>query len=240
MVHLKHLIMTAVVAQTALAFSAQAGVVIASTDFDGRTLSSPNTATGLNWTLNGVDDPGDMSAFNATPSAQAIFDGNALMSNAFVPGLNTGNGNTFWTTAVSLTVSAGSVVTLEDVVFDYLAVNGGQSLNVSRQSDFTLTVFDPGGSPVGSVDVVDVVSGSNAVPQIPTVTATFTTPIALSAPGTYTLQIKGGDYLGNNETGNHTGIDNLSIEGTVVPEPTSLALAGVGLICMTVRRRRSN
>jgi hypothetical protein len=46
--------------------------------------------------------------------------------------------------------------------------------------------------------------------------------------------------LGNDETGNHTGIDNLSINGivAVIPEPSALALLGLGLMGVIVRRRR--
>ena len=38
--------------------------VIASTTFDGQTATG-NTASDLGWVLNGIDDPGNMPAFNA-------------------------------------------------------------------------------------------------------------------------------------------------------------------------------
>lgn len=212
---------------------------MAATDFDGHTLPSPNTAGALNWTLSGLDDPGDMAAFNATGAPQALFDGNATVQNIFAPGINVGNGNTFWTTEVSLTVASGFSVTLTDVTFDYWAVNGSKAQNVNRQSDFTVTLIDPSSSVVEAVDIVDALNGTGVSPGAGTpVVATFTTPRALTLAGTYTLEIKGGDFLGNDETGNHTALDNLSINGDVVPEPSALLLGGLGL-CALLRRRRS-
>ena len=83
-------------------------------------------------------------------------------------------------------------------------------------------------------------SGTTASPNQPLVTIDFA-DVALGA-GTYTLRIEAGDKpgVGANETGNHTGIDNLSINGTatLIPEPASLALAGLGMLGVIARRRR--
>ena len=229
-------LLVSVIAVPSLLCGSASAAVLASTNFDGRTASG-NTASGLNWTTNGLNDPGDMSAFNATSSPQAIFNGNALVQNMFVPGINTGNGNTFWTTSVGIIVSSGSIVTLEDVSFDNWAINGGQNQNVNRQNDFTITLSDPSSAVVEAVTITDSLSGSGV--GTPNVTATFTSPISLGA-GTYTLEIKGGDFIGNDETGNHTGIDNLSINGTVasVPEPSAVILSALGFLSLAARRRR--
>ncbi len=196
-----------------IVFSVSAGAaVVAATNFDGRVLSPAHTATTLNWIVNGVQDPGNMAALNVSAAPQTIFDGGDT-PNMFAPGINTGNGNTFWTTRVSLTAASGSVVTLTDVTFDSWSINGGQTQNVNRKSDFTFSVIDPSGNPVASVDVIDSLSGTGV--GVPMVTAIFETPVPLTASGTYTLGIKGGDFLGANETGNHTALDNLSINGIV-------------------------
>lgn len=215
--------------------------IVASTDFNGRTLPSSNTAGNLNWSLDGVDDPGDMSALNEGGSPQALFNTTTLVQNIFIPGINTGNGNTFWTTDVSVTVSSGFAVTLTDVTFNYYAVNGGQAQNVDRKSDFTITLIDPSSSVVEAVTIADVVNGTSQDPGgVGTaVSVPFSIPRALSDPGTYTIQIKGGDFIGDNETGNHTGIDDLSINGdvTVIPEPSALLLGGLGFLALLRRRR---
>lgn len=220
--------------------------VIASTDFDARTLATTNvandTATGpsLNWVTNGVNNPGSMVARAQNgPTGQALFDTTTLTQKMFAPALNTGNGNTFWTTNISLTVSAGSTVSLESVTFDYWAISGGGAQNVTRASDFTATLFNPSAVSVGTASINDASNGTTPGAGTP-VTLTFSSPIGLLDPGTYTLQIKGGDYAGTDETGNHTGIDNLSINGTVsaVPEPASLGLSALGLACLAFLRRR--
>ncbi|MDB4404219.1 hypothetical protein N9154_02670 [Akkermansiaceae bacterium] len=214
----KSFLLNAFIAQAALVPMAFADV-IASTNFDGRTLTevttANDTASGLNWTVNGIADPGSMTSVNASGGGLVLFNANELVQNMFAPGINTGNGNTFWTTSVALTVLPGRSVTLTDVTFDSWSVSGAQVQNVNRRSDFTFTVLDPSGTEVASVDVVDSLSGK--AEGVPTETATFASPVALTAPGTYTLGIKGGDFLEFNETGNHTAIDNLVINGSTDP-----------------------
>lgn len=219
----KSVLFRAALAQAAF-MSLANGEVIAATNFDGRTLTevtvANDTASGLNWTVNGIADPGNMTSVNASGGGLALFDGNEFVQNLFAPGINTGNGNTFWTTSVALTVLPGRSVTLTDIVFDNWSVSGGQVQNVNRRSDFTFTLIDPSGNEVASVDVVDSLSGTAA--GVPTVTVIFGDPVPLTAPGTYRLGIKGGDFLEFNETGNHTAIDNLTING--------ITEAGAGLI----------
>jgi hypothetical protein len=207
--------------------------VIASTNFDGRTLTEVNTAndtaTGLNWVVNGILDPGNMTSLNATGGPLALFNtAGKVTENMFAPAINTGNGNTFWTTSINLTVAPGSTVTLTDVTFDNWSVNAGQDQNVNRRSDFTITLLDPSGASIDTVELADSLSGTAA--GIPTVTIPFTTPIALPAAGTYKLVIKGGDFAGTDETGNHTAIDNFIINGTVISggplEITNISYSG--------------
>lgn len=218
--------------------------MLASTDFNGRQVDpgDPTTVTSasLNWVLNGLTDPGSMSATVFEGGGVSIFDGNDFVSNIFVPGINTGNGNTSWVTSVNLNVQPGSVVSLTDVTMLYYPVNGGQALNVPRRSDFNVSVHDSGGNLVDEVTVADVNAGSGtSVPDGEVVNLVFDSPVALTDPSGYTLRIRGGDFTGIDETGNHTGIDNLSINGTVsaIPEPSALLLCGLGLL-VGIRRRR--
>ncbi len=57
-------LLTALLAQASFLLPANADV-IAATSFDGRTLTEVNraddTATDLNWTVNGIQDPGNMT-----------------------------------------------------------------------------------------------------------------------------------------------------------------------------------
>ena len=225
------------------AISANASI-IASTNFDGRTLITTtianDTATGasLAWTTNGVTNPGNMvSSLDASAAGLALFDGNTLTQNMFAPALNTANLNTSWTTNISLTVSPGSIVTLTDVTFNAWSLSGGQAQNPDKKLDFTVSLINPSAANIATVDITDFISGSTT--GSPLVTATFSSAMALSDPGTYTLRIKGGDFLGLDESGNHTAIDNLSINGTfvAVPEPSAALLGGLGLLALLRRRR---
>lgn len=212
-------------------------VTIASTTFDGRTATG-NTASGLNWVLNGVNDPGTMSATQFEGGPINLFDGTADVTDRFVPGINTGNGNTSWETSISLTASPNFSVTIEDITLDYVAINGGQAVNVRRQSDFSVRLLSPSDVELATASFADAVSGSNVDPVVDDVSLVLDSPVELTEAGTYTLVLRGGDFLGNDETGNHTGIDNLSINGTVIPEPSTLALSALAAMGLMVRRRR--
>jgi len=211
-------------------------IVIAGTNFDARAVGvNPFPVSNLNWDTNGVDDPGDMNA-TVGGNPKTLFAANVLVQNMFAPAENLGNNNSVWLTTVDLTVSAGSTVTLEDVTFDYWAISGAQAQNVNRNADFRIILLNP--SDV-VVETVSFTIANGATPGVGTLaTATFT-PVALTLPGTYTLQIETGDIV-NNHTGNHVGIDDLSINGTVsvAPEPSSTALLGLGGILAILRRRR--
>ena len=225
-----------------LLFSASANAaIIAATNFDGRTLATTtntdDTATGpsLAWTTNGIANPGNMVAGNTF--GVGLFNGALLTQNMFAPALNTGNNDTSWTTNVSLTVSSGSAVTLTDVTFNAWSLNSGQAQNADRKLDFTVSLINPSAATIATVNITDLISGSPT--GSPLVTATFSSAMALSDPGAYILQIRGGDFLGTNDTGNHTAIDNLSINGTfeAVPEPSAALLGGLGLLALWRRRR---
>ena len=192
------------------------GETIASTTFDGQVING-NTASDLGWTVNGVEDPGSISALiGDTATEQELFNSNLFNQSLFAPRLNTGNENTWWRTSVDLTATAASTVSLTDVTFDYWAINSGGAQNVARLSDFRITLYNPSNEVVGTASVFDVSNsspaGGNGISTA--VSIPFSAPVALSTPGTYRLEIDGGDFGGVDETGNHTGIDNLSINGT--------------------------
>ena len=210
--------------------------VIASTNFDGRVLSPTNTATALNWTVSGVSDPGNIAAFRANgTTAQPLLDNTSLTQNMFAPALNTGNDNTFWIADVALTPTAGSTISVTDVTFDYLALGGGGTQNPDRPAGFDVTLFSPSSVSLGTI-FAQADNGTNTSSGVgTTVTLTFASSIALSESGTYTLRIRGGDITPVNATGNHTGIDNLTING--IPEPSSAVIGVLGLLALLRRRR---
>ena len=222
-------LLSATLASVCLANSAGAAV-LASTTFDGRTASGP-TASNLNWTLNGLQDPGSITNVGAN-----LFDATALVQNNYTPGLNTGNINSSWLATVNITIDPGYIVTLEDVTFNSVSVNGSQAENVNRRNDYTVSLFNPSDILIDEVTIGDTLAGTVAGQPLVSFDLADT---ALNLPGTYTLKIRGGDFVDPDETGNHTGIDNLSINGTatLVPEPGSLALLALGGLIIARRRR---
>ena len=190
------------------------GEIIASTTFDGRT-ANENTAENIPWMVNGIADPGNMSADRFDGGPINLFDNTGDVQDRFVPGINTGNGNTSWVTTVNLTPSPGTTVTVENVSFGYVAISGAQVINVNRRSDFEITLLDPSGTTVASGSISEALSGFNVDPVIAPVSIDLDAPVTLDQPGTYSLVIRGGDFLDQNETGNHTGIDDLVINGTI-------------------------
>ncbi len=189
------------------------GEVIASTTFDGRTVNA-NTAENLTWITNGVADPGAMNAKQFGAGPINLFDATPDVQDRFVPGINTGNGNTSWVTTVNLNAIPGHSVVVENVTFDYVAISGAQVINVSRRSDFEVILLDSSGTIVASGSISEAASGYNLNPVIAPVSIDLDRPVTLLQDGTYSLVLRGGDFLDQNETGNHTGIDNLSINGT--------------------------
>lgn len=209
--------------------------VIASTNFDGRVLSPTNTATELNWTVSGVSDPGSIAAFQANGTTeQSLLDNTSLTQNMFAPALNTGNGNTFWIADVALTPTGDPTISVTDVTFDYWALGGNGTQNPDRLAGFDVTLFSPSSVSLGTI-YAQANNGTNTSSGSGTpVTLTFPSPIALSEPGTYTLRIRGGD-IALDVTGNHTAIDNLTING--IPEPSSAVMGVIGLLALLRRRR---
>ncbi|MCH7226895.1 PEP-CTERM sorting domain-containing protein [Haloferula sp. A504] len=218
----------------ALTLSASAhAAVLASTDFNDSTASG-NTKSNLNWSLNGINDPGNLSVSEFGGGAVNLFNGQTLTQDSFTPALNVANLNTSWTFDIPITVSSGFDVTLTDVTFNALSVSGGEAENPNRQNDFTVSLLNPSNGLVEAITIADTVAGSGSQPLV---TFDFV-DVALDLPGTYTLRIRGGDYTGTDTSGNHTGLDNLTINGTAIPEPSSFALLALAALAAIGRRSR--
>lgn len=218
-----------------------AGDLLLSTDFTGRTVSG-NTANNISWTTNGFADPGSLTAVdvNSTGSLAGLFN-TANAQGHFAPDLNTGNEGP-WSVSIPLTVLPDNQVTLDDVVLDWQHFNNsGNFQGPSRSVDWTATVT---GSSSGVLDSVTNpnVSGTSGLEAIE-----FAPSLILSDDENFFLEILA---EGSNSTGNNTGLDGITLNGTVeqieqvVPEPASiaiwsllgLALCGFGYGC--VRRNK--
>jgi hypothetical protein len=204
--------------------------VILETDFTGRTVSGA-TASNITWTTNGVQDPGDLTA---VPVGGGTFGGLFDTANAqghFAPDRNTGNEGP-WSVDIPMNLTAPEVV-IEDIVLDWQHfTNTGAFQGPNRSVDWTVTVTGSLSGEIGTETALNV-GGTSGVETI-----TFATPLTLTNNESWTLQILA---AGSNTTGNNTGLDALTLTGTVsaaIPEPSTFALAALGLLGLAFCRRR--
>tara|TARA_B100000809_G_C15072586_1_gene506628 strand:- start:538 stop:1230 length:693 start_codon:yes stop_codon:yes gene_type:complete len=210
-----------------LASSANAGI-IASTDFDDRTIAG-NTASNLDWILDGLSSPGDVSAdYN-------LFDTTAS-KNKFAVDRNLSNEGD-WIVDISLNLLSKNNISLSSLSLDaYIFNNNGNFQNVQRNLDIHVSLFDSSNILLKEFTLLDDIYANNGV---------FTNANGhninvdlegyfLLASNDYILRLTGsGEGYGNN-----AGFDNLVINGylTSIPEPTNLAIFALGIIGLAARR----
>jgi hypothetical protein len=214
--------------------------IIAFTNFDDHGLSTVNvandTATGLNWLLNGVTDPGNLTAIDIDGAGPnfALFDGNSTVQNAFAPNLNIRNEGP-WSTTITLESLSGSFVYLESITFDQLNLNNsGGSKSQGAPVDFTVSVISGGGL-LGTQNIIN--SGGPTA----SLSFAFASSIEFVLGQTYDISIVASTDGGS---GNNVGIDNLSINGIVssspvpIPEPSSLTIFSFAILTLVLRARK--
>ena len=136
-----------------------------------------------------------------------------------------------WTASFTITVAAGYQFNLTDISFDWqMLTNGGSNQTIFGPNPDQIVNFDAEMNSVAYDDTfstgADVLSGT---------TGEFTGALVLG-PGAHTFTLMASD--GGTSAGNNVGIDNLSFNGTVVPEPSSAALLGLGGLALVMRRRK--
>ena len=220
-------------------------VVIVASDFDGTTRAG-TTLSGITWTTTGVTAPAASVSVNNT--IQSGGNGDLFTTGAtdgfIAPANNTGNGGE-WNVVFSFTTQSDAIE-LDDFVIDWANFNGtGGNQNAVRDTALTLGITDAGAATellnsVGvptSVNTADV-NTSDAADRPQTQTFDLTagsSPIVLAANTTYEIFIQAGDATTG---GNNFGIDAITLNGALVPEPSSLALLGLGGL-LVLRRRRN-
>ncbi|TWX67911.1 PEP-CTERM sorting domain-containing protein [Colwellia demingiae] len=218
---------TAVVGLIMLASSANAGI-IASTDFDDRTVAG-DTASTLDWILDGLSSPGDLSAdynlFDTTDSADK-----------FAVDRNLSNEGD-WIVNIALNVLSLNNISLSSLTLDaYIFNNSGNFQGQQRNLDIAISLFDSSNTLLKEFTLLDDIYANNGA---------FTNPnghnVSVDLEG-YSL-LASNDYIlrltGSGEgNGNNAGFDNLVINGdlTSVPEPTSLAIFALGIMGLAARR----
>lgn len=232
--------LAAILATLALAVSGTAGAaVVLSTDFNGRTISGA-TASNLTWTTNGVVNPGNLTAVAGTPSIASpppmtLFS-TAAAANRFAVNRNIQNESP-WYVDIPLQILDGvyvelGMVTLDAFIFD----NNGNLQGPNRDLDMTLALLSSSLSVIDSFSVLDIYPNAGTLsPAQPRAVSFDLFGNTLVAGGLYYLRLTASS---NQTIGNNAGIDNLVVNGQVVPEPGVLALLGVALAGLGMARSR--
>lgn len=204
--------------------SLNAATVIA-TDFSGRTISS-STVSDIPYTLEGIQSPGDLIVSGST-----LYD-TSDAANHVAGTLNT-NGRTwrmdvplvFLPPTIGLNIANDDVLTLD---FQHFNSNGAFQGN-SRTTRWVVSIIGSGGTVALSEEIFSGPASSGILNFFDGQSA------SLDNSETWTLRFEVG--AGGGE-GNRTGIDSFSLEGTVVPEPSSAILLLSSLLITATRRKR--
>lgn len=225
---LKKLVLTALMGTVGVAQCA----VIVSTDFTGRTVSG-DVASNVSYTLGGVQDPGNLTAIEDNPGDNQL-DGLFDTPNAqghFAPELNTFNEDG-WSVTIPLAFATGTTsLEIEDVVLETQMFSGsGGYQTATRTTDMEVSFI---GSTSGTFKTETITAaGSNGTASEDTFFSSEPT-FTLSNSETWDLVIHA-TKSGND--GNNTGLDGFEVNGTVIPEPSTLILSAFGLVSLMRRR----
>lgn len=216
----------ALLALATVAPSADADVIVG-TDFTGRTFTG-NVVTVNDYTVNGVASPGDL-----TFTGPSAFMTSGDAADRAVPIRNAPN----WSVLIPVNVG-GSAIDLTDVTVSFEAFSNSQVSKTGISNGFspnyqpTVRLLDAGQTPIDSeTQDAHAVNGNNLVAAW-TPVFTFVSDDTLAANTNYFIEIA---MTGSG--GNNVGIDDLVINGSVVPEPGSLALLGLGGLLIARRRK---
>lgn len=215
---------------------------ILGTGFDGTADST--SMTGITWTQNGLA---------AAPSS-TLGTSNGLLTGGntgshLVGNFNIGNSTTFeaWSFTVDFT-TGGLGIGLTDIDIEGTNFNGGATWqNNTRSLGYTVDILDASDSVIGTL--TDATPGFNSLAGTGTNSFNsggldrsyqdnyaFASAIALSANTDYKLRIS--VFEGIDEAGNFGGINSFSLNGDVIPEPSSALLIALGGSSLLLRRRR--
>jgi len=212
-----------------VSFASANADVIVGTGFTGRTISG-TTATIVDYTLDGVDSPGSWTVNNAGSLMNS-----SDAQNNFAPADNAPS----WDVLVPIVVQ-GSNISLSDVTIIFQCFSNAQATKVGINGQNFAPNHDAQVSLLDSSQVlIDqqslnawTTAGINSEAAYWTGVFDFVSDDNLIAGNTYYIKIA---LTGS--SGNNVGLDSFTLNGSVVPEPSSLALLGLGGLLIARRRK---
>ena len=208
------------------------GVNTTDTDTDGAGTLDSLDVTGVAWTSNGVTAPSSTLAFTGTATNFLVGGASANFIN---PNTNIGSGGT-WATSVDLVLDANTEIELTQFELNWVATNNsGAAQNSGRTAQWTVDIVGSTSGSLGPITLSD--TGATALGNNELL-FNLTTFATLNTSETYTLNLSVVEQPGQN--GFFARLEDFELTGdiTVVPEPGSLALMGIGgLLCLKRRRR---
>lgn len=221
-----------------LATTSNAATILG-TGFDGTADST--SMTGITWTQTGLA---------ATPSttlgttAGLLTGGNT--ASHLVGNLNIGDTGNPWSFTVAFT-TGGVGIDLTDIDIEGTNFNGSSTWQQNPRSlGYTVDILNASNVVVGNLLGATPEFGSNTGTGTNSFDVSgvlrsyqdnfaFASTVSLSANTEYQLRIS--VYEGTAQAGNFGGINSFSLNGNLIPEPSTALLGGLGLLFMLRRRR---
>ena len=225
------------VATPALSITASATSTIVGTDFEGTT-ENGMTLEGITYTTTGATVA---STFADLTVNNTIGSGNLFTTTAadgvFAVANNTSNGGE-WNIQIDFTTGADQII-LGAFSFDWLNFNGsGNNQNALRGTEITFDLIQEGSSVISGPLELDTGAINTVNDGVQTNAFDLTGAATLDANTTYTIFLQAGDDPATPD-GNNFGFEAITLTGTVVPEPSSALLLGLGSLALISRRKRA-
>ena len=215
--------------------SASAAALVSYSFHDGLdpTASDPNVV------VNSVTLPG---GFDVSTSTDMVFFQSNLSSSDLAGALSGGSDATADYLTFTIRAAAGQTLSLTSLTFDHFISNANANFTSNLSvfaslNDFATAPTAGSELATSTASTGDTISGSDPVVYNDDFTVSLSDPAFqnLTSATTVTFRIYGFDNL--DISGNINRLDNLVVNGTVIPEPATVLLSAIGALGLLRRKR---